>query len=204
MLYRMETGPHAGLDDTQGRKTAQQLRRALGLSVAEVRQIKVFTVDGLDETQARRLTTEGVWHDPILQQASLEPLPASGEGPVPDWFVEVGFRPGVTDNEARTARDTAALVLNVPRDSVRVYTAVQYRICNDPAAPLNRGQVEALSRDLLCNTLIQRFRIKSLEEWARRAGFCAPGGPGHRRIQRHGGNRGPLPAGRRCPAQSQP
>lgn len=82
MLYRMETGPHAGLDDTQGRKTAQQLRRALGLSVAEVRQIKVFTVDGLDETQARRLTTEGVWHDPILQQASLEPLPASGEGPV--------------------------------------------------------------------------------------------------------------------------
>lgn len=46
MLYRVETGLHAGLDDTQGRKTAQHLRKALGLSVAQVRQIKVFTVDG--------------------------------------------------------------------------------------------------------------------------------------------------------------
>lgn len=91
---------------------------------------------------------------------------------MPDWFVEVGFRPGVTDNEARTARDTAALVLNVPRDSVRVYTAVQYASAMIRAAPLNRGQVEALSRDLLCNTLIQRFRIKSLEEWRAEPGFA--------------------------------
>ena len=170
MLYRVETGPHAGLDDTQGRKTAQHLRKALGLSVAQVRQIKVFTVDGLDGAQVRRLLDEGVWHDPILQRASLEPLPLLT--PEPDWFVEVGFRPGVTDNEARTARDTAALVLDIPRDSLRVYTAVQYRICNDPAAPLNREQVEALSRDLLCNTLIQRFRIKSLEEWRSEPGFA--------------------------------
>ncbi len=174
MLYRMETGPHAGLEDTRGRKTAQQLRRALGLAVGGVRQIKIFTVDGLDAAQVRRLLDEGVWHDPILQQASLEPLPlpASGEGPAPDWFVEVSFRPGVTDNEARTARDTAALVLGVPRDSLRVYTAIQYRICNDPAAPLTREQVQALARDLLCNTLIQRFRVKSLEEWRGDPGFA--------------------------------
>ena len=170
MLYRVETGLHAGLDDTQGRKTAQHLRKALGLSVAQVRQIKVFTVDGLGEAQVRRLLDEGVWHDPILQRASLEPLPLLT--PEPDWFVEVGFRPGVTDNEARTARDTAALVLDIPRDSLRVYTAVQYRICNDPAAPLSREQVEALSRDLLCNTLIQRFRVKSLEEWRAEPGFA--------------------------------
>ena len=48
MLYRVETGPRAGLDDTQGRKTAQHLRKALNISVSGVRQIKVFTVDGLD------------------------------------------------------------------------------------------------------------------------------------------------------------
>ena len=117
MLYRVETGLHAGLDDTQGRKTAQHLRKALGLSVAQVRQIKVFTVDGLGEAQVRRLLDEGVWHDPILQRASLEPLPLLT--PEPDWFVEVGFRPGVTDNEARTARNTAALVLDI-------YLTVEY------------------------------------------------------------------------------
>ena len=133
MLYRVETGLHAGLDDTQGRKTAQHLLKALNLSTGSVRQIKVFTAEGLSEAQVRRLLDEGIWHDPILQAASLEPLPAGQ--PEPDWYVEVGFRPGVTDNEARTARDTAAMVLDIPRDSLRVYTAVQHRIVNDPAAP---------------------------------------------------------------------
>ena len=33
-------GLHAGLDDTQGRKTAQHLRKALNISVSGVRQIK--------------------------------------------------------------------------------------------------------------------------------------------------------------------
>ena len=54
MLYRVETGPRAGLDDTQGRKTAQHLRKALNISVSGVRQIKVFTVDGLDAAQVAR------------------------------------------------------------------------------------------------------------------------------------------------------
>ncbi|MDO5483686.1 MAG: phosphoribosylformylglycinamidine synthase, partial [Desulfovibrionaceae bacterium] len=173
MLYRVEAGLHAWLEDTQGRKTAQHLHKALGLKVAGVRQVKVFTVDGLDKAQVECLLNGGVWHDPIMQRAALEPLPlpAAGEGPEPDWFVEVGFRPGVTDNEARTARDTAAMVLDIPRESLRVYTAIQYRICNHPEAPLSREQVEGLARDLLCNTLIQRYRIKSLREWQAEPGF---------------------------------
>ena len=171
MLYRVETGPRAGLDDTQGRKTAQHLRKALNISVSGVRQIKVFTADGLDAAQVARLLDESIWHDPILQEASLEPLPLLE--PAADWFVEVGFRPGVTDNEARTARDTAAMVLDIPRDSLRVYTAVQYRISNDSAAPLTLEQVDMLARDLLCNTLIQRYRIKSRQEWDAQPGFEA-------------------------------
>jgi len=112
MLYRVEAGLHGWLDDTQGRKTAQHLHKALGLKVAAVRQVKVFTVDGLTQAQVESLLDGGVWHDPIMQQASLQPLPLPQEVSRPDWFVEVGFRPGVTDNEARTARDTAAMVLD--------------------------------------------------------------------------------------------
>jgi phosphoribosylformylglycinamidine synthase len=48
--------------------------------------------------------------------------------------LEVGFRPGVTDNEARTARDAAAMVLRRERRGVSVYTAVQYRIQCAPGA----------------------------------------------------------------------
>lgn len=169
MLYRLEAGPRAGSEDSLGRRTARRLSDDLHVAVAAVRQSKIYTVEGLDATQTDRLLAEGVWHDPILQAASLAPLPV--EEPCPHWFVEVGFRPGVTDNEARTARDTAALVLDIDRESLWVYTSVQYRISPLPDAPLTREQVESLTRDLLCNTLIQRFRIKSREEWQAQPGF---------------------------------
>ena len=169
MLYRVETGLHANITDTQGRKTALHLLKALQIPVAAIRQIKVYTVDGLDAAQVNRLVDEGIWHDPILQQASLEPLPFVE--PAPHWIVEVGYRPGVTDNEGRTARDTAAMVLGIARDSLRVYTSVQYRITCTPDRMLGREEVEALARDLLCNTLIQRFRVKSAEEWQAQPGF---------------------------------
>lgn len=164
MLYRLEAGPRPGLEDVQGRKVAERIKSALGLAVGQVRLVKVFTVDGLDEAQARRLLADAVWHDPILQRAALGTL--APLAPLPDWYVEVGFRPGVTDNEARTARDTAAMVLGIPRESLAVYTALQYRIRNEAARPLHREEVERIVRDLLCNTLIQRYRIKSAAEWA--------------------------------------
>lgn len=163
MLYRLEAGPRPGLEDVLGRKLAMRIHAALGLTVGELRLVKVFTASGLDEEQMLRLLTEGVWHDPILQRAALGTL--APLTPLPDWYIEVGFRPGVTDNEGRTARDTAALVLGIPRESLSVYTAIQYRIRNAQGMALDRQQVESIARDLLCNTLIQRFRIKSAQEW---------------------------------------
>ncbi|MDR1777055.1 MAG: phosphoribosylformylglycinamidine synthase [Desulfovibrio sp.] len=168
MLYRIETGPREGVEDTQGRRTALNLEKSLGLRVAGVRQVKVFTFEGLDGGQAQRLVDEAVLHDPILQRVAVGTLPPLP--PMPDWFVEVSFRPGVTDNEARTARDTAAMALGLARESLSVYTALQYRICNGPS-PLSREQTERLGRDLLCNDLIQRLRVKSREEWLTDPGF---------------------------------
>lgn len=167
MLYRIEAGLHPHLDDAAGRSTALTMLKALHVQADAVRQIKVFTVDGLEESEARRLVDDAIWHDPVLQRASLgTPLPQ--EPFVADWILEVGYRPGVTDNEGRTARDTAAMVLHRDRQSLRVYTSLQYRI---KGADLSRAEVERVGRDLLCNELIQRYRLKSREEWAAAPGF---------------------------------
>lgn len=167
MLYRIEAGLHPHLDDTVGRKTTRHMLKALNVTVDAVRRIKVFTVDGLDETQVRRLVDEAIWHDPVLQRASLSaPLPM--EPFEADWILEVGYRPGVTDNEGRTARDTAAMVLRRSRQDIAVYTSIQYRI---KSRTLDRAAVERVARDLLCNELIQRYQIKSREEWRAAPGF---------------------------------
>lgn len=169
MLYRIEIGPRPDLDDIHGRATAKSLESSLGIHVDAVWQLKIFTVDGLEEAEVRRLVDEGIWHDPILQQAAITPLPV--RTPAPAWFVEVGFRPGVTDNEARTARDTAAIVLGRSREDIRVYTAVQYQFVTGENT-LTLDEVKRLTEDLLCNGLIQRYRVKSADEWAKEPGFA--------------------------------
>lgn len=167
MLYRIEAGLFPHLDDTVGRKTASGIREALGIAVAGVRVVKVFTLDGFDASQTETLMTQSVLHDPVLQTVSLLPLPLEADV---SWIIEVGFRPGVTDNEARTARDTAALVLKVAdRNSVAVYTATQYRI----TGTLTAEDVTRIAKDLLANELIQRFEIKSRAQWDANPGFIA-------------------------------
>ena len=150
MLYRIEAGLFPHLDDTIGRKTAASIREALGIPVKSVRTIKVFTLEGLDAQQVNTLMAKSVLHDPVLQAVSLSPLPLPEEGT--SWIIEVGYRPGVTDNEGRTARDTAALVLGIEdRSSLAVYTSIQYRLANE---------------------LIQRFEIKSRAQWDADPGFA--------------------------------
>ncbi len=170
MLHCLETALHPHIADTQGHKTATHIAKALHIPVKAIRQTKVFTIDGLSQEQVDRILNEAVLHDPVMQFASLMPLTLSEQA---DWVLEVAFRPGVTDNEARTARDTIAMVLNIPRDTLQVYTSIQYHIYQDTSRSLTQEDMEHIATDLLCNQLIQRFRIKSAAEWTREAGFSA-------------------------------
>ncbi len=168
MLQRIEVGLRPHVDDTVGRKVARGLKAALNLTVDQVRIIKVFTVAGLDKAQVDRLLELGALHDPVLHTASLTPL-AQGF----DWIIEVGFRPGVTDNEGRTAQETVALVLNLPpkgTNGLAVYTSTQYLISG---SDLDAKAVERIGSGFLANDLIQRFETKSATQWTESPGFTA-------------------------------
>jgi len=164
MLYTLHVRPRPALDDCVGRNVAVKIRAALGIAVDDVRQSKTFIIEGISEAELHRAFAGAALHDPVLQEASLAPFPAE-EGTA--WMLEVGFRPGVTDNEARTARDTLALVLGRPRDFA-VYTVTQYAL----KGAVLREEAESIARDLLANDLIQRYSIKSGAEWQREPGFA--------------------------------
>ena len=161
MLQSIEVRLRPELDDCVGQRLADGIRASLGFSVDAVRVVKVFTVEGLDRTALQRAVDEAALHDPVLQEAGLTPFASDA-----DWVLEVGFRPGVTDNEGRTARDTLALVLGRERD-FSVYTAAQYHV----KAHLDRAKVERIATDLLANELIQRFAVKSGTDWQKEPGF---------------------------------
>jgi len=162
MLQRLTASVYDHIADTPGRKCAARIRESLDLPVDDVRLAKVFTLSGFTREQAEKLLALDALHDPVIQQASLAPLPTRA-----DWVIEVGFRPGVTDNEGRTARDTAALVLGIKdpaeRRGLAIYTSVQYHLY---APALTRENVMRIAGGLLANELIQRYEIRSKDELA--------------------------------------
>lgn len=164
MPIRVEVALRQAVTDTQGNKTSHKIKNELGLSVDQVRIIRVYTVDGLDGAQVDEAIAAGALHDPVLHTAQTAPAARDF-----DWIIEVGFRPGVTDNEGRTARETLLTVLGDGGLDVAVYTSTQYLI----SGHLTRSEVEHIARDLLANELIQRFQIASKDEWAAKPGFPA-------------------------------
>ena len=165
MLQSLEVRPKSRSesqhDDSVGRGFAATVRAALGIELDSARVVKVFIVEGLDAPELRKALDAAALHDPVLHDASLTPFPSDA-----DWIIEVAFRPGVTDNEGRTARDTLALVLGLPRDFA-VYTAAQYHL----KGAVIQADVERIAKDLLANELIQRYGIKSGAQWRQEPGF---------------------------------
>ena len=137
------------------------------LDVQDVRIVNVFTLEGVSQEQVDLVLERAALHDPVLHEVALEPLARDF-----DWIVEVGFRPGVTDNEGRTARETLGVALGLSKDmleDVKVYTSKQYLIC----AGMSEADIQHVSKDLLANELIQRYEFKSAETWKTDPGFEA-------------------------------
>ncbi|AAR35008.1 phosphoribosylformylglycinamidine synthase subunit PurS [Geobacter sulfurreducens] len=163
MAQRIEVALKEGVRDARGERVRREIEHFLHLPVHEVRTIDVYTVDaGLSPDELEKAASEP-FSDPVIQTWSLDRPLADGF----DYLVEVGFRPGVTDNVGRTAREAIEYITGRPFAAGEgVYTSVQYLL----SGALSRTDVERIARDLLCNTLIQRYIILD------RAEFAAAGG----------------------------
>ncbi len=154
MAHRIEIIPLDPDRDPVGAKTARRIREDLGLDVRAATAVSVFTIDAdLDTTQLADLATD-TYCDPIVQVGFVD-APAASRWEF-DWLIEVGFRPGVTDNIGRTAREAAQVRLGrrfAPGDGV--YTSTQFLL----RGTLTPADAERIARDVLANDLIQRTVI---------------------------------------------
>ncbi|MFW5931581.1 MAG: AIR synthase-related protein [Desulfohalobiaceae bacterium] len=163
MAYRVLVQLKPGIPDVQGQNTAARIRKDLGLEVSQVSLIKVYSVQGLTRDQLQEVLDRCLLHDPVLHQASLQPLARDM-----DWVLEVGYRPGVTDNEGRVAAQCLRTGLSLGAEhDLQVYTACQYLLQGE----LQENDVEHIATDLLANQLIEEFRLKSRAQWEQEPGF---------------------------------
>jgi phosphoribosylformylglycinamidine synthase len=163
MATRIEVAYREGIRDVPGEKLRGRIQGELGKDVT-VHVVDVYTVDAdIGPDIVERLKSDA-FIDPVLQQGFVN-SPVVFDA---DWVLEVGFKPGVTDNVGRTAREVIESVANRPLgDDERVYTSRMYFL----KGPLAEEQVRSVAEDILANTLINRYTYKSIDGYRKEGGM---------------------------------
>ena len=153
MASRIEVGFKEGIRDALGEKTKKRIIDNLTLPVEKVATIEVYTVAGKLTALELQKAAAGPLSDPVIQEFSINrPLAKNF-----DWLIEVGFRPGVTDNVGKTAREAITLLLgeNIGSRKVSVYTSRQYLI----SGKTSQADAEKIAAGVLANDLIERHQV---------------------------------------------
>ena len=165
MPHRIEITLKDEVRDPRGERIKREIEHFLQLSVERVRTIDVYTVDADLTAGELAAAAAGPFSDPVIQHFSIDAPAAAGF----DFLVEVGFRPGVTDNVGRTAGEAIGYLIGRPLAAGEgVYTSVQYLITGALAYP----DAERIATGLLCNTLIQRYQILYAGSFAEQGGVA--------------------------------
>jgi phosphoribosylformylglycinamidine synthase len=166
MLARIEIALREDARDSRAERIKREIVHFLRLPVERVRTIDVYTIDADLSSQELLDAASGPFCDPVIQTFSID-SPAARDF---NFLVEVGFRPGVTDNVGRTAREAIEYITGRPFQAGEgVYTSVQYLF----SGPISLEDAKRIATEILCNTLIQRFQIVDSESYDRQGGISA-------------------------------
>ena len=158
MITRIEVGFRREVPDGPGDRIRKRIAEEMSLSLKEVRVLSTYLISiDLSPTDFEQMAREA-FYDPVVQDIAID-APLRDDA---DFVVEVGFKPGVTDNVGKTARQVIQDYLGRPLcEDEGVYTATTYLLYGD----LGRNEAEQLAWRVLGNPLIHRFLIFKGVEW---------------------------------------
>ena len=163
MAWRIVVGLLDDVKDPRGERVRREIREHLGIELEQVRTLDVYTVDAALSEAEVEAAAAGPLSDPVIQRYAVNhPLARDF-----DVLIEVGFRPGVTDNVGRTAREAIQYLTGRPfAAGEAVYTSVQYLL----KGHVDKPTAERIASGFLGNGLIQRWDIVTAGEFDREKG----------------------------------
>ena len=160
--YRIEILPLIQWEDARGNGVAKQIEQICNLQIDQVRVRDVYTFDAnISNAEAEKIAE--LLYNPVLQAWKVGDSVSANyaELPVSDYVIAVGFRPGVTDNVARSLREAVSDILGRKLDrSDFVASSAEYLVYGK----ISRSDAEYIGRKLLANELIQSVAVLSGEE----------------------------------------
>ena len=164
MAIRVEVGYRDGVRDPRGERVVRDALELTGIHLETVRTVSVYTVDvDLNGDQLTRIAS-GPFTDPVIQEYSIgSPLPRHF-----DILIEVGFKPGVTDNVGRSAGEAVSQLMGrLLREGEGIYSSIQYQVTGN----LDETDAHRLASQVLANELIHRWEVVGSERFDRTLGL---------------------------------
>ncbi|GAB4301714.1 MAG: phosphoribosylformylglycinamidine synthase subunit PurS [Desulfuromonadia bacterium] len=164
MIRRIETAIRGEFPDPRGERVRREIHELFGVRLDEVRSVDVYTIDAdIDESILETAMAEALC-DPVIQLCRAD-VPVVTDF---DWSIEVSYRPGVTDNVGRTAREALENIAGRPfQDDEKVFSSTRWVLWGT----LTRDEAELIADRLLANSLIQKTTIVSRGEFAQKPFF---------------------------------
>ncbi|MCS7200201.1 MAG: AIR synthase-related protein [Caldimicrobium sp.] len=162
MYHRIEITFKREYEDGRAVKILKKIQRDLRLFPEALYWIRVYLVEGNFTDEFLKEYTLSALCDPITEIFTInEPIYKVLNLDF-DWALEIGFRPGVTDNEGKVAEEALSYMLHRPLDPLTegVYFSKLLLLKGN----LDRDEVERIAKDLLANELIERWFILSYTE----------------------------------------
>ena len=152
MTTRVEVGLKPHLFDARGERVKRQILHAFP-QLSSLEKISCLDIYSIDTDELKREWLEEAFCDPVIQDISVGTLLRSDFC----WYIEIGYKPGVTDNVGNSARYALKLISgkDIPVFSSRAYLL---------HGPLPRDLVESIAEDCLANELIQHIRVFPADE----------------------------------------
>lgn len=151
MAHRIEVDFKEGMFDALGESTKKGIAEHLGIDLNSIKTVDVFTIDSDLTKEELNDLGSNLFADHVIQNFSID----SSQAKTFDWIIEVGFKPGVTDNVGRTSKEAAEDMLKKPVGDI--YTSKQYVIKGE----ISKDDADKIAEKFLANKLIERWDIRN-------------------------------------------
>ncbi len=162
LLNRIEVAQKSPATDSPAQRVLRAMREDLGIPADAAALIRVYTLE-MDLSPAELdAVAKDVFCDPVTESAAVNRPLAETALPGFDWVIEAGFKPGVTDNTGRSAREGVADALGKPlAEDDKVYAGRQVLLKGN----LTREQAVRVATALLANPLIETWEVVARANW---------------------------------------
>ncbi|MFX1519722.1 MAG: AIR synthase-related protein [Promethearchaeota archaeon] len=155
MIHRIKVGSKHGEKDVLGENTKKEIENFFHFNIDSVVARKVYSIDTNLSEKELDLLKRDLFIDEITECLCEEDTF--------DWLIEVGYKPGVTDNVGNTSKNVAipAILARELQEDESVWTSTQYLI---NGKDLTKKDVEKIGIKLLANPVIEDIKIVSYDE----------------------------------------